>query len=105
MRASPSSGIWGSCSSPLCCREFAIGVEYAALRRLRRAALAIEAVLRLSGRVSVHGGDFMAFVSEVGWTTTAGEVSSTTANQRFAPWFWRILSLFLLLSGALLTPV
>src|SRR5688572_11718279 len=46
----------------------------------------------------------MAFVSEVGWTTTAGEVSSTTTNQRFAPWFWRILSLFLLLSAALLTP-
>jgi hypothetical protein len=47
----------------------------------------------------------MAFVSEIGLTTTAGEVSLTTTNQRFAPWwFWRALALFLLLSAALCTP-
>ena len=35
----------------------------------------------------------------------AGEVESRPTNHTFAPWFWRALSVFLLLSAALLTPI
>ena len=35
----------------------------------------------------------------------ANEVDLRTTNQRSAPWFWRVLALFLLLSAALLTSI
>ena len=45
-------------------------------------------------------------LTTTGLTTTNLTTTNLTAtSQRPAPWFWRALSLFLLLSGALLTPV